>query len=396
MQNILKQQAESMKDLLATWRHEFHRCPELGYEEFETTKKIVALLTEMGYANLRVGGRELTTGVIADIDTGRPGKKIALRADIDALPVAEETDVPFRSERPGFMHACGHDAHITMLLGAAKMLIEHKAELNGSYRLIFQPAEEKGNPGGAARMIESGVLDGVDAICGLHIWSPVPSGKIAYREGPTMASADSFLLTIKGKGGHGSMPHLSVDPVTCACAVVSAWQTIVSREVDPLEAGVISVGAINAGKVFNVIPENVSILGTTRTFRPEIRDYIESRMKTTAELICEAMRCTAEFAYTRFLPPTVTDPAFTKYAVEIAKEVAGAENVYEMAPTMGAEDFSYYLEKIPGTFLFLGTGNPAIDANYPQHHPKYKVDDDVLPLGVATMAGVAMRYLGRS
>ena len=245
-------------------------------------------------------------------------------------------------------------------------------------------------------MIKNGALDGVDAICGLHIWSPVPSGKIAYHEGPTMASADSYLLNIKGKGGHGSMPHLSVDPVTCACAVVSAWQTIVSREVDPLEAGVISVGAINAGKVFNVIPENVSILGTTRTFRPEIRDYIESRMKTTAELICEAMRCTAEFAYTRFLPPTVTDPAFTKYAVEIAKEIAGAENVYEMAPTMGAEDFSYYLEKIPGTFLFLGTGNPEIDATYPQHHPKYKVDDAVLPLGVAAMSGIAMRFLGRS
>ena len=191
MQNILRQKAEGMKELLATWRHEFHRRPELGYEEFETTKKIVAHLTEMGYSNLRVGGHEITTGVMADIDTGRPGKKIALRADIDALPVTEEADVPYRSERPGFMHACGHDAHITMLLGAAKILIEHKAELNGSYRLIFQPAEEKGKPGGATRMIESGALDGVDAICGLHIWSPVPSGKIAYHEGPTMASAES-------------------------------------------------------------------------------------------------------------------------------------------------------------------------------------------------------------
>ncbi|EFC90561.1 amidohydrolase [Dethiosulfovibrio peptidovorans DSM 11002] len=391
MLDNIKKKAGEIKGDIAAWRHHFHSHPELSYQETETATRIASILRDMGYDDVKVGCKGRDICVVADLDTGRPGKCIALRADIDALAVQEERDVPYRSKNDGVMHACGHDAHASMLLGAARILKDIEPELKGKVRLIFQHAEERG--GGARELVEEGVLDGVDAVFGQHIWSPVPSGSISYCYGPTMASADQFELRIQGRGGHGSMPHLSIDPVVAACSVVSAWQTIVSREVDPLDAAVISVGEIKSGSVFNAIPDSATIKGTTRTFDPAVRELLAKRMEETAVAICSGLRCQAEFEYKFMLSPTITDPEFTRFAVEVAKKVLGEDKVVEARPTMGAEDFSYYLQERPGTFMFLGTGNEEKDMTYPQHHPKYCVDDDVLDLGAAMSASIAWSYL---
>ena len=387
----IREKARKIREDIIQWRHHFHRHPELSNCEFQTAATIAQALRDMGYDQVKVGCKGKDICVVADL--GRGDRCIALRADIDALAVHEERDVPYRSENDGVMHACGHDAHASMLLGAAKILKGMENDLPGRVRLIFQHAEERG--GGAKELVEEGVLDGVDVVFGQHIWSPVPSGSMTYCEGPTMASADMFELKIQGRGGHGSMPHMSVDPVMAACSVVSAWQTIVSREVDPLDAAVISVGEIKSGSVFNAIPDSALIRGTTRTFNQDVRRAIAARMKEVAQAVCSAMRCEADFHYDYILPPTVTDVDFTRFAVGVAKEVLGEDKVSEARPTMGAEDFSYYLLERPGTFMFLGTGNEEKDMTYPQHHPKYCVDDDVLELGATVSASVAWAYLNR-
>lgn len=388
----IKDKAHELSDEITGWRHHFHKHPELSYHETETAAKIASLLKGMGYTDVKLGCGKGNICVVANLNAEREsGKCIALRADIDALGVQEKRDVPYKSENDGAMHACGHDAHISMLLGAAKILKELEPKLRGRVRLIFQHAEETG--AGARDLVDEGVLEGVDVIYGQHIWSPVPSGSMTYCLGPTMASADKFELDIRGSGGHGSMPHLSIDPVIAACSVISAWQTIISREVDPLESAVISVGAIKSGSVFNAIPDSATVIGTTRTFSQEIRENLASRMKELAEAVCSGFRCKAEFIYHYMLPPTVNDPEFTRFAASVAKEIMGDEKVFETKPTMGAEDFSFYLQERPGAFMFLGTGNPEKDMVYPQHHPKYCVDDDVLALGTAVTAAIAWAYL---
>ncbi len=391
MIDAIKKRSGELREQIAEWRHHFHRHPELSFHEEKTAAAIAEKLREMGYDHLKMGCKGRDICVVADLGVGKPGKCIALRADIDALAVQEEREVPYRSENDGVMHACGHDSHAAMLLGAAKILKEIEKDLPGRVRLIFQHAEEMG--GGARELVEEGVLDGVDVVFGQHIWSPVPSGSMSYCAGPTMASADSFELRIQGRGGHGSMPHLSVDPVVAACSVVSAWQTIVSREVDPLDAAVISVGEIKSGSVFNAIPDSALIRGTTRTFNQDVRKTLSIRMKEVAEAVCTGLRCRADFDYKFMLPPTITDRSFTEFAVKVAGRLLGDDKVVEARPTMGAEDFSYYLQERPGTFMFLGTGNPEKDMVYPQHHPKYCVDDDVLELGAAISASIAWAYL---
>lgn len=384
--------AEKIQPQVVQWRHHFHQHPEKSLEERETTAKIADILKELGYINIRIGvpGRP-DVSLVADLNDHVPGKRVALRADIDALVITEERDLPWKSVNEGLMHACGHDAHTAMLLGAAAIMASHADKYPGKIRLIFQHAEEVGL--GAREMIANDVLDGVDFVLGQHIWSPVQAGKIALRPGPIMASADKFEVTLQGRGGHGSMPHLSHDPVVAACALVGAWQSLVSRETDPLDSAVLSVGQITSGTIFNAIPDSAYLQGTTRTFRPEVRDALEQRMGDMAQLIAQAYGCDATFTYHRILSSTINDDDGALFVMKELKKLLGDEAVYQCPPTMGGEDFGEYTMRVPGVFMFLGTANEALDMTYPHHHPKFCIDDDVLPLGVAALAWLTKAWL---
>lgn len=377
------EEALKIKDEIVAWRRDFHMYPELKYEEERTSRIVEEHLRDWGYSIKRVG-----TGVIADIGEG--GKTVALRADMDALPVQEENDVPYKSKIPGKMHACGHDAHTAMLLGAAKIIAEHRDELNGRVRLIFQPAEEGGN--GALKMIERGALEGVDAIFGFHVWMDLPSGLIGIREGPFLAGAGIFNGKIIGKGGHGASPHESIDPVPITAEAVLAFQTIVSRNLDPIENGVVSVTSIHGGTAFNVIPEEVEFKGTIRFFKREVGEMIQRRMNEILEGVTRAHGARYELSVEELTPPTVNDKEMAEFARKVAEKYGLKYG--EVPPTMGAEDFSFYLQKVPGAFLALGIRNEEKGIVYPHHHPKFDVDEDVLHLGTAMEVALAFEFLG--
>lgn len=379
--NPLKE-ALKIKDQIIAWRRDFHMHPELGYEEERTSKIVEEHLKEWGYRTKRVG-----TGIIADI--GKEGKTVALRADMDALPVQEENDVPYKSRVPGKMHACGHDAHTAMLLGASKIIAEHKEELPNKVRLIFQPAEEGGN--GALKMIEDGALKGVDAIFGLHVWMELPSGIVGIREGPFMAGVGRFDIEIEGKGGHGASPHETIDPVPIAAQVILAFQTIISRNLTPLESGVVSVGTIKAGEAFNVIPERVYMNGTYRFFTQETKKLIEKRIEEVLKGIVIANNASYKLKIEEVAPPTINDSSMASLTKRVAQKLG--LKVEEVPKSMGSEDFSFYLQKVPGAFIALGIRNEEKRIIYPHHHPKFNVDEEVLPLGTALEVGLAFEIV---
>jgi len=379
--NPLKEALKIREEIIA-WRRDFHMHPELGYEEERTSKIVEEHLREWGYTIKRVG-----TGIIADIGNGE--KKIALRADMDALPVQEENDVPYKSRIPGKMHACGHDAHTAMLLGAAKIIAEHKEELPNKVRLIFQPAEEGGN--GALKMIEGGGLEGVDAIFGLHIWMELPSGIVGIREGPFMAGVGRFDVEIEGKGGHGASPHETIDPVPIAAQAILAFQTIISRNLNPLESGVVSVGTIKAGEAFNVIPERVYMNGTYRFFTQETKKLIEKRIEEVLKGIVLANNASYKLKIEEVAPPTINDPQMASLAKRVAQKLE--LKVGEVPKSMGSEDFAFYLQKVPGAFIALGIKNEEKGIIHPHHHPKFNVDEEVLPLGTALEVGLAFERI---
>ncbi len=393
----IKVLAEAFRDEVVKLRHQFHRHPETAWKEVETSKKIESLLREWGFENIRRGVRGTPCGVMADINPGREGPSIALRADMDALAIKEENCVPYVSESEGVMHACGHDSHMAILLGAARVLSLIKDDLPGRVRLIFQPAEEGGstseNYPGAECMIREGVLEGIDAIAGLHIWSPLETGLVAVRPGAFMSACDSWTVRIYGKGGHGAMPQDAIDPTLAATTFVNLLQTIVSREVDPKEIAILSVGKIITGSAFNIIPDSVEVTGTTRTFNPAIQDNMPVMIQRIADGVCAALRCRAELEYTRFVPPTINDEELTKQFIETAKGIIGEERVQISPLIMVSEDFSYFQEKIPGVFFFLGCGNPAKGTDNPHHSPRFNVDDDALSTGVELLAGFAAEFL---
>jgi len=368
--------------------------PEVSWEEVRTTEKIAEILSDMGCENIRLGSGGTRAGITAEITGPVPGKCVALRADMDALPVKEESDIPYRSLNPGAMHACGHDCHMAMLLGAARILSRMREELSGKVRLIFQPCEEIGLRSGALQMIREGVLNGVESICGLHIWSPLPSGRIGYRSGPMMAACDAWEAIIRGKGGHGSAPHETFDPTIAAAQVISSIQTIVSREIDPQATAVISTGSMQAGSLFNIIPETVRLEGTTRTFTPGVQGQVEKALERIVKGVSQTFRCEADFRYTRYVPSTINDPDLTLCIKELAEGILGPEMAGEIVPVMASEDFSYYQREIPGVFFFLGGGNREKDADFPHHSPRFNVDEDVFPTGVAMLAGFALKMLG--
>jgi amidohydrolase len=331
------------------------------------------------------------TGVVGLLKGKKPGRTIALRADMDALPMAEINQVPYASQIKGKMHACGHDAHVAMLLGAAMILSEEAKNLPGNVVFLFQPAEETGQ--GAKEMVSEGGLDGVDGIFALHVDSTLPSGTLGYRSGPIMAAGDFFDVRISGKGGHAGLPHLAIDPITTAATAIGAVQTIVSREINPLESGVISICKMEAGGAYNVIPESASFGGTIRSLTPELRDYLPKRMNEVLEGIVSGMRGSYEFNLMPRFPLTVNDEGMTSFVVKIASEMLGVGKVFEIKPLLGSEDFSFYLERIPGTFVYLGVKNETKGIIFPHHHPRFDIDEDMLTTGTALNVAIATEYL---
>jgi amidohydrolase len=383
------------EEIIETRRH-FHKNPETSWNEVETTRRIAEELKKLGCENIKVGFGGTQSGVVADIAGTKAGvgKCVALRADIDALPLNDEKDVPYKSQKENAMHACGHDAHASMLLGAAKVLTEIKSELKGGVRLLFQPAEEHGKKPGAQALIDGGALEGVSAAFGIHVMSPVPSGEFHYRVGPFMAAADAWELTLTGKGGHGSMPEGAIDPTIAAFQLGSALQTIVSREVSPKDTAVVSIGGIRTSSyVFNIIPERVEMNGSVRTFRTEVQDCVEAAMGRIVKGICDSARCKPDFKYTRVLPATINDAKITELVKSVAESLLGADKVKESPLNMGSEDFSCYGQVVPAAFAYLGTGRADKKTDMPHHSPKFDVDESVLFEGAAMYAAFAWSYL---
>lgn len=384
--------ARAQSDWIVGLRRTLHRFPELMYEEVKTSQLVCDTLDQLGI-NYERG--IAVTGVFATLGTGE-SPCIALRADMDALPIHEETDVPFRSEVDGKMHACGHDCHTAMLLGAAKLLRERESELRGTVRLLFQPAEEGG--AGGKRMRDEGALDnpGVERIFGLHVWPKLPTGTIGSRAGTFLAAAGEVEITIHGKGGHAATPHLCIDPVVTAAKVITELQTIISRSLDPLDSGVISITTVHGGEAYNVIPETVRLSGTIRALTMDRFRWLQDRVKSLAAQVAAANDCSATIEFHgEAYPPTVNDAAVWSDVQDIGAELLGREAVHEIPPVMGGEDFAFYAERVPGCFVGLGVSNEATGCTYHVHHPKFKVDEDALPIGSALHACFALQSLSR-
>ncbi|HWH75638.1 MAG TPA: M20 aminoacylase family protein [Methylibium sp.] len=381
----------------AVIRRDLHAHPELCFEEHRTADTIARLLTDWGIpAHRGLGG----TGVVGIVKGGDAPRAVGLRADMDALPITECNRFAHASRHPGKMHACGHDGHTAMLLAAAKHLAKHR-NFDGTVYLVFQPAEEGG--GGAREMIKDGLFERfpMEAMFGAHNWPGLAVGQFAVKSGPVFASSNEFRITIRGKGSHGAMPHLGIDPVPVACQMVQAFQTIITRNKRPIDTGVISVTMIHTGEATNVVPESCVLEGTVRTFTTEVLDLIERRMKTVAEQTCAAFEANCEFEFSRNYPPTINHPAETAFAQRVMAEVVGAENVLEFEPTMGAEDFSYFLQAQPGCYFVIGNGDGAHREGghglgpCMLHNPSYDFNDALIPLGATLWVRLAEAWLGQ-
>lgn len=369
------------------WRRHLHANPELSFQEYETTRYIEEALAEIGGLEVE---RPTETGVVARLHGARPGKTLALRADIDALPITEETGLEFASSRPGAMHACGHDGHTAMLLAAAKALAGRREELAGEVRFLFQPAEEV-PPGGARVFVDAGAMDGVDLVVGAHLFSTVEVGRIAAPVGPMTAAADIWDAEVQGKGGHAAMPHQGVDPIVVASEVVLAFQQLVSRSVDPIKSAVVSVTRFEGGTAHNVIPEAVELAGTVRTFDPEVRAAVRTGMERVLRGVTEAHGAGYSFEYVEGYDPVVNDAAAAELVRAAAVAELGEDVLIEQPPIMGGEDFSAYLSRAPGVFFVVGAGR---EDGIPHHHPRFTIDEGAFRNGIAVFVRTALDYLG--
>ncbi len=385
----LKQRVAAQRDLIVKLRRDLHRIPETAYTEEKTSAYVAAFLETL---NLPLQKGIARFGVLATLDTGRSGPCLLIRADMDALPVTEDTGLPFASEHPGSMHACGHDAHMAMLMGAAAVLKEMEDELCGVVKFVFQPAEE--GPGGAKPMIEAGVMENptVDYTLGCHVWPDVPEGAIGVKAGPLMAAMDRFDLKIIGRGGHGAMPHQCVDALEIGCQVVGALQRIASRQMNPLTPTVVTVGNFHAGSAFNVIAPQAEMCGTTRTFERDVWQSWPRRLDQIIGGVCSAMGAEYELTFSPGYPPTINDPEIAAVVRRCAAAVVGADNVVEPQPTMGGEDMSFFLERAPGCYFCLGVGR---EGGAPIHNPRFDFNEDTMRNGVETFCRVALELLAR-
>jgi len=410
LEQQVNQYADNVEADVIKWRRHFHQHPELSNREFETAKTIAKYLNSLG---LEVQTGVAKTGVVAILDSGKPGPVVALRADIDGLPVTETVDLPFAStarathngKEVGVMHACGHDTHIAMLMGAAKILTDMKSQLTGKVKFIFQPAEEgapAGEKGGAEIMVKEGVLKSpdVDVIFGLHISSAQPVGTVRYREGGIMAAVDPYKIVVKGKQSHGAYPWKSVDPIVTSAQIIMGLQTIVSREIELIDsAAVVSVGMINGGNRSNIIPERVELIGTIRTLNPEIRKHIHKSVHNKATSIAKSMNATAEvtlpldYSY----PITYNEPKLMREMLPVLQKTAGIGNAMPTKAVTGAEDFSFFQEQVPGLYLFVGGKSNNVPADKaPGHHtPEFEIDESGMKLGVKLLTNLTLDYMSK-
>jgi amidohydrolase len=386
--------AKKLKDEIVQSRRDFHRNPELGMEETRTSKIVADFLTSLG---LEVQTGIANTGVVGLLRGSKDGPTVGLRADMDALPIKEQSGVEYSSTVDGKMHACGHDGHTAILMGAAKLLSQYKDKIEGNVKFIFQPAEE--GPGGALPMIEEGVLENpkVSAMFGLHInTTSGPAGQIEYGSGPRSAGTGTARIKIKGFGGHGAHPHKSVDAIMASAHVLTTLQTIISREIDPLEPVVITMGTINGGYRHNVIADEVNMTGTIRTLNEDIRKSMPERFDRIIKGVCESLRCEYELDYSLGIPSVVNDVDMTDIVKEAAVKLLGEENAIQVdKPSMGGEDFCYFSQAVPSSFFRLSARNEEKGCTYPGHHPKYNFDEESIPHGIAMFAQIVINYLNK-
>ncbi|MDN4525841.1 amidohydrolase [Fictibacillus sp. NE201] len=380
---------DEVREQVVNWRRHLHQHPELSFEEINTSNFVYEVLKSFGNIEL---SRPTKTSVVGRIIGARPGKVVAIRADMDALPIHEEVESEFSSVNPGVMHACGHDGHTAMLLGAASVFSQLKDEIQGEIRFLFQHGEEL-FPGGAEEMVAAGVMEGVDTVIGAHLWAPLEIGKIGIVYGAMMAAPDTFTITVKGKGGHAALPHQTVDSIAVASQVVTNLQHIVSRNTDPLDQLVLSVTKFIGGTTHNVIPGSVDIMGTVRSFDASLRKSVPAAMERVIKGITEAHGADYEFGYEFGYRPVINDEQVTAVMEETVQELYGEEAVDRMKPNMGGEDFSAFQQKAAGAFVYIGAGNEEKEAVYPHHHAMFSIDEDALEKGVRIFAHAAVKLL---
>jgi amidohydrolase len=380
--------AQTNREQLIAWRRDFHQHPELAFAEHRSAKIIADTLGEMG---LSVQTSIAETGVVGTLKGGRPGPILLIRFDMDALPIVEETGAAYASKQDGVMHACGHDGHMAIGLGVAQILSSKSQELPGTIVFIFQPAEE--GQGGAERMIAEGILDGLGASrsLGMHIWNEKPLHWLGIAPGPVMAGSERFDIVIRGRGGHGASPHLARDPILAASQLITACQSITSRSLDPLESGVVSFTVVQAGETWNVIPSSVRLEGTIRTFSEASRTTVIERMKEISKGICSAAGCQVELEFERITPPLVNDTETAALAAEVAHQLFPEFEIDRGHRVMGSEDMAYFMQEVPGCYLFIGSSNSARNLDAPHHNPLFDFDEKVLPIAAGLVAAVAWR-----
>ncbi len=385
-------EVDSMFPQTVEWRRALHRNPELSFHESRTSAFVAERLQAWGLeVRTGVGGH----GVVGRLHGSEPGKTVALRADLDALPIQDEKHCDYASEVPGVMHACGHDAHTSALLTAAKILSEARNEWKGTVVFLFQPAEEV-TPGGAKSMIEDGALDGVEAVYGVHLWTPFQAGTVFSPAGPMMASADEFVINIKGKGGHAGLPHETIDTILVGSQFVTNLQTIVSRRVNPIEPCVVSVGTFQAGNSFNVIAETCTLKGTVRTYNDGLRHVIKEQIEETLSGICSMYGAEYSIDYKMGYPPLINHAGEAERCRRVAGRLFGEANLLQAQPVMAAEDFAYYLKEVPGCFMFVGARNEDEATQYSHHHPKFDIDEQSMKGAAKLLFDMALDYLGEA
>ncbi len=383
--------AEALRERLVAWRRDFHMHPELGFQEHRAANLIADHLRDLGY---RVQTQVANTGVVGLLEGDRPGPVVMVRFDMDALPITEENETDYVSQNSGVMHACGHDAHMAIGLGVATLMAQQRREIAGALTLVFQPGEE-GMNGAEVMVMEEGVLENPrpDVFLAAHVWNQKPVGTVSVAPGAVMAAAEKWTCAVRGQGGHGALPHQTVDPVVAAAQIVTALQTVVSRNVNPLETAVVTVGTIHGGDAFNVIPTHVDMTGTIRTYSPRVREMVLRRVRQVIEGVAEACGVETDVEITSLTPAVTNDPQVTEVVRAAAQAVVGSENVFSDERTMGSEDAAFFMQDVPGCYFFLGSANAERGLDAPHHNPRFDFDEDALPLGLAIFMQILAHYL---